>query len=133
MDAETQNHTKTQIKQIDEKKKIIIQKYNKHKKNIDELKDQIDVQEMLDKLDLTIDSESASYYSQLKNIGVYIDQIDANFAYFYEYVRNYLTYLYYHFKKEESSTDIQTDKDIYATKASNVLKVLNTHFEGIKI
>lgn len=132
MDAESQYHTKTQIYQIDEKNKSIIQNYNKHKKNIDILKDKIDVQELLDKLDLTIDSNSASYYSQLKNIGVYIDQIDANFAYFYDYVRNYLTYLYYHFKKNES-TSSGTDQQENATKASNVLKVLNTHFDGIKI
>ena len=132
MDAESQYHTKTQINQIDEKNKTIIQNYNKHKRNIDELKDKIDVEDLLDKLDLTIDSNSASYYSQLKNIGVYIDQIDANFAYFYEYVRNYLTYLYYHFKKIEA-TSSGADQEANAIKASNVLKVLNTHFEGIKI
>lgn len=133
MDAESQYHTNHQIQQIDEKNKSIIQNYNKHKRNIDELQNKMKVEEILEKLDMTIDSNSANYYSQLKQIGVYIDQIDASFHYFYEYIRNYLTYLYYFFKKKESENQGDESQTTYATKASNVLKLLNTHFDGIKI
>ena len=121
MNAESQYHTKKQIDRIDFTNKKINDNYKKYNKDMNEIKNKIELPEDInEKLKLTIDSKSAGYYSQLKNIGIYIDQIDATFSYFYQYVRNYLSYLYFTYKKDG-------DQD----KASNTLSVLNKHFGGI--
>ena len=131
--TESAYHTNNQKERIHRKNRDIIDKYNVHKSNLNNVKNNLDIPEdIIDKLDLTIDSNTASYYSQLQKIGVYVDQIDATFAYFYEYIKNYLSYLFFNYKKTaQQLPDGDTDKDENEEKANKVLKILNDHFDGI--
>ena len=131
--AESAYHTNNQNERIHSKNKDIIDKYNGHRNNLNNIKNKLDLPEdIIDELDLTIDSNTASYYNQLKKIGVYVDQIDATFAYFYEYIKNYLSYLFFSYKKNaQQAADGSQDETTNEAKANKVLKILNDHFDGI--
>ena len=73
MNAESYYTTNKQIGRIDYANQKINEKYKVQHQNLKNIKEKIYLPEdIMDKLDLTINSESASYYSQLKNIGIYI-------------------------------------------------------------
>ena len=51
-------------------------------------------------IDLGLDTTNAAYYLQLKNLGIYVDQMDAAMNYVYEYMRGYLSFLFLKYQKD---------------------------------
>lgn len=73
-------------------------------------------------IDLGLDTTNAAYYLQLKNLGIYVDQMDAAMNYVYEYMRGYLSFLFLKYQK---------DGDLDNQEKIKVL--LDEHFDGIEI
>lgn len=73
-------------------------------------------------VNLGITTDSAAYYTYLKNLGIYVDQMDAVFNYINEYVRGYLSYLFIHYQKTNNET-----------AQKQVKYLLDTHYGGINI
>jgi hypothetical protein len=73
-------------------------------------------------VNLGITSDSAAYYSYLKKLGIYVDQMDAVFNYINEYIKGYLSYLFIHYQKNNNET-----------AQKQVKYLLDTHYGGINI
>ena len=73
-------------------------------------------------LDLGLTTDSAAYYTYLKNLGLYVDQMDSVFNYINEYFKGYLSYLFIYFSKKGNDTGMK-----------QVRYLLDTHYDGINI
>ena len=73
-------------------------------------------------LDLGLTTDSAAYYTYLKNLGLYVDQMDSVFNYINEYFKGYLSYLFIHFQKNNNDAGMK-----------QVRYLLDTHYDGINI
>tara|TARA_Y100001970_G_C14193605_1_gene836820 strand:- start:878 stop:1534 length:657 start_codon:yes stop_codon:yes gene_type:complete len=73
-------------------------------------------------IDLSLNTTNAAYYLQLKNLGIYVDQMDAAMNYVYEYMRGYLSFLFLKYQKDG-------DED----NQEKVKILLDEHFDGIEL
>ena len=122
MDIQSYYHTKTQNNKLKtfRGKMRDVYKSKANNASISNKMNQIN-DNLIEELELTVNTDSAIYYNYLKNVGIYIDQIDALMEYIYNYVKNYLSYVYYSNKKHGREE-----------KAEKIEKILNDHFDGIK-
>lgn len=93
--------------------------YDDNRKDIKEQNEE--VTEDFD-IDLGLDTTNVAYYLQLKNLGIYVDQMDAAMNYVYEYMRGYLSFLF-----------LKYQRDGEEDKQEKVKILLDEHFDGIEL
>ena len=76
-------------------------------------------EEIIRDISLNISRDTTLTYNTLDNLGIYVDQLDQIMDYVYQYSKNYLTYLYTYYHKNDD-----------LSRQEKVKNILDEHFDG---